>query len=202
MDDAAEPVVDAAGPALPDPAERRRMPNPQGVPVVLGGGRTWVLAHGALAHALLAQADAIFDSLMLTRSISLGPATVVAWKLLVANYHLTDEEAQILLAGASDEDLADAAADALFGVQPPRRTWSTWALSALYANGIDPAAVPPFLVHEVLHQLVQTGRAMGQSDYIDSAAAAQQRAALYAKIPGLAAAIAGVGKPAPPEGGG
>lgn len=166
----------------PTPEARRRVANPQGVPLAMADGRTWVLAHGALAPTLLPEIDKIFDQQIITGTIPLGPALQVVGRLLVANYELTNEEIVRLLDGVADEAVVQAACEALFGPPVPRRTWSTWALSSLYANNIEPSTVPPWLLRDVLHQLVQTGRAMGQSAYIDSCAAVKARADLFASL--------------------
>lgn len=175
----------------PKPNDRKRVANPQGVSVRLRDGNTWVLAHGCLSPHLLSLTDELFDKLVLTKSIQLGPVLMAAHKLLVVNYDLADAEVCYLLSSVEDKDeqerldhdLAHAVMDSLTGPFIPRRTWSTWAMSSLYANGIEPMNVPPWLIPEVLHQLVATGRAMDRTEYIDSAAAASQRAELWARLP-------------------
>jgi hypothetical protein len=155
---------------------------PQGVPLRMADGRTWVLAHGTLAPTLLPEVDKIFDQQIITGTIPLGPALQVVGRLLVANYELADDEVVRLLDGVEDEAVVLAACEALFGPPTPRRTWSMWALSALYANRIEPTDVPTWLLPEVLHQLVRTGRALAASDYIDSCAAAKARAQLFDQL--------------------
>jgi hypothetical protein len=165
------------------PESRRRVTNPQGVPAVLADGRTWVLAHGGLKPALLALADEIYDDVTISQTFRVGAVIQAAWVLLLANYDLRDEELRTLLAGAETSTLSAAVLESLFGPERPRRTYTSWALSALYANGIEPSSVPPHLFPEVLHQLVRTGRAVPQGDYIDSASAMAQRAALLSMLP-------------------
>lgn len=168
--------ADFVDPFAPSPEARKRVANPQGVPLRMGDGRTWVIAHGTLAPMLLPNIDRAFDQLQFTKSIDYGDALQVVCTLIAQNYDLTAEEIAALLAGVPDEEIAQAACIACFGPVRPRRTWSTWALSSLYANNIEPNAVPRWLLRDVLYQLVMTGRAMGQSDYIDSCAAVKEKA--------------------------
>ena len=71
--------------------------------------------------------------------------------------------------------------EALFGPAILRRTYSTWAASALWANGLDPATIPAKLRPHVLNQLVGTGRALSINRYVESAVAAPQLAAFRAR---------------------
>lgn len=171
----------ASKPLTPD--DRARMPHPQGFPVILSDGQTWVLAHGCLKPRLLRETDEIFDDVMVTQIIPLPAAMRAAFILLMANYDVSQEEAYQLLQTAELRQLVTAVADSLLGPDRGHKTWSMWALSAFYSNGIEPMSVPPQLVPSVLLQLVKTGRAMGQTDFIDSAAAGAMRAQLLNTLP-------------------
>jgi hypothetical protein len=151
---------------------------PRGVPVVLSDGRTWLLARPGLAPVLADVRDRLYDDLTVARRVRMGDVVQAAWVLLSANYDLADDDLERLLTGAGDRALVDAVLDAVFGPEAPRRTYTTWALSALAANGIDPAKVAPELVPDVLAQLVATGRACPEADYVDSARAAAKRTRL------------------------
>ncbi|WP_435005152.1 hypothetical protein P12x_003046 [Tundrisphaera lichenicola] len=147
-----------------------------GTPVTLSDGRAWLLADGGLLNHLDAIRDRIDDSARLTEQVEMGDVNEAAFSLLLANYELAPSELVGLLAGAEAEVLVPAVMEALFGPEQSRRTYTTWAASALIANGIDPSSVPTPLRAHVLEQLVATGRAIPAGKYIESAAAARKRA--------------------------
>lgn len=149
--------------------------DPGGPRVVLADGRAWTLARPGLSPVLNDVRDRMFDEMAVAKRVSIPDVIQAAWVLLLANYALTDDDLTRLLTGADEKGLVDAVIDAMFGPEVPRRTYTTWVLSAFHANGLDPAKVPGHLVPEVMKQLVETGRAIPSADYVDAAAAAEKR---------------------------
>lgn len=169
-------------PGLPGPEQRCRNLEPQGVPVTLADGNSWVLAYGTLAPTLLRHIDEIYDKATLTDSVPMEHVLICAWQMLLANYNLSNEEAALLIYGSDHQKLADAVVASLFGEQPPRITYSTWALGAFFSNGLDPNDMPTWLIPTVLRELVATGRARPPEQCIDASVAKGRRADLMAQL--------------------
>lgn len=167
--------------------DTRAIAEPAGVPVVLGDGRTWLLAWAGVARVLDAARDRMDDAARLRGQVEMSDVYDVAHLLLRANYELSGAEAAGLLLEAGRDALATAAMAALFGEPKPRRTFTKWMMSSLYAAGLDPERIPPEWIPHVLDQLVSTGRAVPVGDYIDSAVAAPKLAALRARAARTAA---------------
>ncbi len=177
---AAADLADAMAGLCP---ERREYEGASGTPAVLSDGQTWLLADGGLRNALDGLRDRIDDEARLRGDVSMLDVSEAAGTLLRANYRLSIDEAADLVFGAPDGDALTAAVlAALFGPPAPRRTYTNWATSALLANGIDPASIPGDLRPHVLAQLVRTGRAIPVDEFVDSAVAAPQLAAIRDRV--------------------
>lgn len=161
--------------------ESRILEGASGTPVKLSDGNVWLLADGGLLNVLDGLRDKIDDDARLTGEVNMIDVAEMAAHLVVANYELDDDEARRLVIGSVDQELADAVTEALFGQNGPRRTYTSWAASALLANGIDPASVPSRLMPHVLHQLEGTKRCMPRGEYIESAEAARRIAGIRAR---------------------
>ena len=162
--------------------ESRALPGCDGVPAVLADGQAWLLRDGGLLNELDELRDKIDDDARLTGEVVLLDVANAAARLLAANYELADDEVYTLLAGAVDQELANAVALALYGPAGGRRTYTAWAASALLANGIDPDRVPSSLRPHVLAHLEATGRCIKRSEYIESAEAARRIAGIRSRV--------------------
>jgi len=143
-----------------------------GTPVVLGDGKTWLLASGWSRPEIGPSRDRIFDRSALDGQVLMVDIQEAAWWMLRANHDMTDVEAVLLVAGADQDALILAVEAAMFGLAAPRRTYTEWAMTALLANGLDPDMIPAALVDGVLEQLVLSGRCARRDQFISSAAAA------------------------------
>lgn len=158
------------------PEARRDPRRPiRGMPLEIFG-QTWLLAFGGIAPVLTEIRDQMYDDIIWKGSVDMPSIRKAAWILISFNYRLSDEEIWSLLMSANQGELADATASALLGDDDRRQTWTTWVLSAFHSNAIDPATVPPHLIPDVMTQLVRTGRALPERDYIQSVQAAGKRA--------------------------
>lgn len=165
------------GVEIPLRPETRAKRGAAGIPVALGDGQTWLLAHGGLAPPLTTLRDDIYDGMVLKRTVDIAAALHVAWVLLRANYALTPEETARLLCAADEQALCEAVLDALYGqVKKVRRTWTEWVQVSLLMNGIDPATVPPALLPALMQALEQTGRTVPEAEFISASEAAAERA--------------------------
>lgn len=167
--------------------EARALEGAAGVPAVLADGRAWLLCDGGLLNELDDLRDKLDDEARLSGgTIGLLDIANVAARLLEANYRLTPDEIRALLVGAVGPDRAQALADAvmlaLFGPDGGRRTYTSWAASALIANGIDPSSVPSALRPHVLAQLEATGRCIKRTVYIESAEAGRRIAGIRSRV--------------------
>jgi hypothetical protein len=164
---------------VPTP-EGRALDGCDGIPVELADGATWLLREGGLLNPLDDLRDKIDDQARLAGSVPLDLVAEAALHLLLANYDLTAREAWRLLGGAIDQDLADAVFVALFGERDGKRGYTSWAASALYANGIDPASIPTSMLPHVLDQLERTRRCVPRDEFIASAEAGRRLAGIRA----------------------
>lgn len=172
--------------------ESRARGIPEGYPAVLADGRTWLLHPCGLADLLAEERNRIYDESVLTGNVAMEDIYRAARVALHVNYRLTEAEDTWLVACVLPADLDDflqAVGNALLPTTILRRTFDDWAYSALYANGLEPSAIPESRLPHVLDQLVRTGRAVPQNKYIDSAVAAS-------KIGNLRGLIAPAPKPA------
>jgi hypothetical protein len=176
------PISDA-----PTPEARRRSQDISGVPAVLSDGREWLLARGGLWKTLTPFRDRIYDEWAMTGRVPVGHVLVAAFHMLRLNYHLTEDEAMELVRGADPANVADPVIDAMVNITLPRKTWTEWARSALFVNGLKPADVPPDDLPRVLAHLVMLGKAVPPEDFTDAGMAAEKigkfRSLIEAKPP-------------------
>jgi hypothetical protein len=169
MDAAAEETNDGR----PLGHEARVRPGARGTPVEVCGA-VWLFAD--YVPKLEPVWGRLFDQNQLAGRYDLGDLNSAAVRLLYANYDLTPGEAADLTLAAPAARLAKAVEAALFGPAEAHRTYTDWALGALYANGLDPASVPACRLRDVLDQLVATGRAVPAARWVSSAEYAAARA--------------------------
>ena len=165
------------------PAERIK-PGAGGVSVVLGDGNAWLLAPAPLEPALDAHRDRMFDQMTLRGQVQMSDVHEVAWMLLCANYRMTGREAAELVAESNPETLTQAVLDSVLYRETNHLTYSDWSRSALRANGLDPAAIPPGDVPHVLRHLVATGRAVPMNEFISSCEAMARRKKIMNSVQG------------------
>jgi len=122
--------------------------------------------------------DQLFDQNMVAGRYEDGLLVKGGLRLLAEANDLTEAEAVGLIAAAKPADLVRPVEVAFMGADPAYRSYSDWARSALWANGIDPESVPPAVRRDTLVHLVETGRAVPAEDFVSSAEAATARAAL------------------------
>ena len=169
MDDALPDDIDTAAPDGPAPApveprpRRRAMPGPP----LESLGRTWILPALGLAPGFQAERDRMYDDVTIGGRVSTLDVNRVACALLLLNHDLRPDELARVVQGADRAELVDAVVGCLLPLDLPddARTFTTWARSALLANGLDPAKVPPADLAAVLHQLVATGRAVTHAEF-------------------------------------
>lgn len=180
------------------PAERA-LPGSEGVPVVLADGATWLLYPGGLLNSLDRVRDRLYDGVRLRGTVHPDDIREVAVSLLICNYDLGLIEAVGLIDGVPREQILDPVMEAVFGPQEKarHRTYTSWASSALIANGIDPSGVPTRLISEVLDHLVSTKRAIPQDKGIDSDEAARKVGAFQSLLQAQAAEREPKNGPAP-----
>lgn len=166
--------------AIPGPEDCVRRRVVAGTPVPMGDGRTWILADYVPRFAPCF--DRAYDGNVLRASYQLEDIQLAASHLLLENYDLPPEAAAVLIGSADDAALVRAVEEALFGPVASHVTWSDWALGSLFANGIDPATVPPDRLRAVLEILVETGRAIPPGKCISATVAGSRIAALRSRI--------------------
>jgi hypothetical protein len=167
---AAKRTKKAPPPPIPTPEERRRRPDISGVAVTLHGGGEWLLARASLVTTpgFRLIRDRLFDEWALSGKLDVAVIRAAALCLLVANYDLAHDEAAALVLTTDPGAFGDAVLDATVNVDPPGRRWTDWALSVLYANGIEPAKVPGDALLGTLNQLILTGRAVPPQEWTDA----------------------------------
>ena len=185
-------------PGFPTPESAARCGDPVGTEVTLADGRVWTLAPYIPAYGLVW--DELYDGNIVFGRYQLADVLLGAARLLLEHYDLPLDFAAWLLLGADPDDLVRAIEWALFGGQKECRSYSDWAEGAFWANGIDPATVPPQIRRRVLDQLVATGRAVPHLDYTSAGKAAVKRANLLALNDKIDEARKdfGAGQPSPP----
>ena len=155
----------------------------EGIDVTLSDGQEWRLAPPGLAPMLDGVRDEMFDQSVYDQTARMAHVLQVAWVCLLANYRLSDGELAALLTGMTEDQergLVRAVMDLMFGPGGtyPLRTYTDWALTSLYANGLDPKAIPPARIPDVLEMLVKTGRALPQDKWISCVMHAEKRAGM------------------------
>jgi hypothetical protein len=167
-------------PAIPDPTECARRPTVAGTPVLMGDGRTWPLA--AYIPTLGGAWDRLYDDNVLRGKYQPDDVRLAASQLLFENFDLAPEAVATLIVGADLAALVLAVEVALFGPTEGRDTYSDWAIGSLYANGLDPATVPPDRLRDILDFLVACKRTIPPGMYISSAIAAPRYREFRAKL--------------------
>ena len=144
----------------------------------MGDGQAWPLA--AYVPALGPVWDRLYDDNLIRGVYGPDDVRLAASRLLLENFDLAPEAVATLIIGADLAELVKAVESALFGPERSYHSWSDWVLGSLYANGIDPASVPPDRLHAVLGMLVASGRAIPSGKYISSAVAGARLASIRA----------------------
>ncbi len=155
---------------IPSPFEAALRSRLDGTAVIMGDGREWVLAN--YVPSLAPVFDRIYDDNLMRGKYRPEDIRLATSYLLRENYDLTPEAIATLVIGADNDRLVFAVEDALFGPEREHRTWSDWAIGSMFANGIDPATVPPSRLGVVLEILVETGRTVPPGKFISAAEAA------------------------------
>lgn len=180
-----DPTTPSPGVALdiaPDggPTAARKRPGAvRGTPVILGGSE-WLLAD--FVPALGRVWDELYDANVLDHRYDVVDVQRAAVRLLWANYDLTTDEAVGLVLGADPATLVGAVEAALFGEAKPHRTYSDWAISSLLANGVDPGAIPPEVLRDVLDQLTALGRAVPPESFVTTLRYARERREILSDV--------------------
>lgn len=159
----------------------RAIDEPTGSPIVVDG-KTWLLAWGGVARVLDRYRDAMDDQSRLDDQVNMSDVVEAGMILLSSNYELSADEAIRLLGSADRGELANAVMAAMFGDANPRRTYTSWALTSMYAAGLDPDKIPAEWVAPVLDMLVSTKRAVPISEYSDAAIASRRFAQARARV--------------------
>jgi hypothetical protein len=140
----------------------------------MGDGREWPLA--AYVPCLGGVWDRLYDANVLSGKYSPADIRLAGSHLLRENFDLAPEAVATLIVGADLGALVVAVENAMFGPLREHRTWSDWAIGSLYANGIDPAAVPPSRLRSVLDVLIECKRTVPPGCFVSSAVAAPRLA--------------------------
>lgn len=155
-----------------EPEQRRRHENLDGTPVEING-QTWILAD--FIPELGDAWNRLYDHNIVRGQYDPKDVQLGALRLLMANYHLTLDEAVALVLAVDPAELVQPVEVAIFGVDRPYRGYSEWVESSLYINGIDPASVPASKRRDVVAYLVTAGKAIPAEQYLSSYKAAAKR---------------------------
>jgi hypothetical protein len=167
----------------------RRKPGANGVPVALADGQTWLLAspvYRAGADSLTeppldSVIDRVFESTLVSGSVSVCDLWEAARALLRANYDLSDDEIAGLLGVSPGRDctaLADVVLEAVFGSDLRGKTYTDWVRASLFANGLSPAQIPARDIVNTLAILAATNRTVPLSKFADACRLLDERARL------------------------
>lgn len=161
----------------PTPETTARRANLIGMPVLMGG-HEWVLDYACpIAGDVW---DALYDDAVTRQRYDPFDLMAAAFVLLLRNYDLAPNDAYALILEADVQSLVSPVETALFG--PSRKhqhaTHGEWVRGSLWANGINPATLPPYVVRDVLNILVGTGRTLPEEDFITVHLAARYRKGL------------------------
>ena len=162
----------------PTPESAARCEDPVGTDVTLADGRVWYLAPYIPAYGPVW--DELYDGNIVYGRYQMADVLLASSRLLLEHYDLPHDFAAWLLIGADRDDLVRAIEWALFGGKNELLGYSDWAEGSLWANGIDPATVPPRIRRRVLEQLVATGRAVPHIEFTSAGKAAAKKASLLA----------------------
>ena len=164
----------------------RRKSGAQGVSAILADGQLWLLAEptfrpkaGPLTTPDIDSAlDRFYERIVLGDDLPLDDLLGVARTLLLANYDLTNLEANSLLdvdAGDEAKALAGAISEALFGPEHRVRGYTDWVRASFLSNDLTTTEVPASAVNDVLTLLLASGRTVPPAQFIDACRAAQDR---------------------------
>jgi hypothetical protein len=130
-------------------------------------GHDWTLAALGLARILTPHRDQMYVDRLLYQDVANSNVRTCAWYMLTANYDLTSTQAIEILSGADPMKLIDAVFAGIFVHvrNQAEETYTMWVRSSLLANNIDPASLEVGDIPYVLHQLVETNRAIPRSDF-------------------------------------
>jgi hypothetical protein len=167
-------AIEADECGIPAPEECARRSTVSGTPVVMGDGRHWPLA--PYVPTLGPAWDRIYDDNLIRGVYQPEDIRLAASQLLLENFDLAPVAVATLIMGADLAALVLAVENALFGPERIHITYSDWVLGSLYANGIDPATVPPSRLRSVMDMLVACRRTIPTSKFISSAEAAPRLA--------------------------
>ena len=165
--------------AYPDAAKRLK-PDASGTVAAAIAGQPWLFAD--YIPKLAPVWDRLIDANALAGRYPILDVQLAAYRLLVENYTLSDDEAVILIRAADTGDLVKAVETALLGPERAYRGYSDWVVASLASNGLTIDAIPPKRLHAVLDMLVATRRAVPLSDWVSSAQAAKVRADILAMV--------------------
>lgn len=163
--------------------EARAIDEPKGSPVTLTDGREWLL-HPAAPLARGGVWDRLYDSNVLKGKYQTADVLTAAYRLLRANYALSPEEAFDLFLGVDVADLVPPVEAALFGPRKRHGKNSDWVLTMLISNGIKPEDVPPERLLDVMENLVASGLAKPEAEWISSQRAMASRKRLFKAVVG------------------
>ena len=181
-------MVDS-GPMRDLSEHERRRPGARGRPVRLADGLPWLLAEptfrptssGLTTPDVDVEMDRFYEQIVLGDDIPLADIMAVGRILLLANYHLTDDEVAELLevgVGAEAEALAGAVLESLFGPDQRVRGYVDWVRTSLLANGLAISQIPASAINDVLTILMATNRTVSPSQFVDACRAARDRDSL------------------------
>ena len=164
----------------------RRQPGARGIVATLADGHSWLLAEptfrpksGPLTTPDIDSAlDRFYERIILGDDLPLDDLLGVARILLLANYDLSDLEANTLLdvdAGVEAETLARVISEALFGPEHRVRNYTDWVRASLLGNNLTTSEIPASAVNDVLTLLLATGRTVPPVQFIDACRVAQDR---------------------------
>ena len=177
MDDTIKPDVTTD----PTPiAEKRLKKTARGTITAQICDQTWLFAD--YVPSLGRVWDRIYDANCLRGEYPILDVQLAAYRLLVANYELLDDEAIVLIRSAETSDLVKAVETALFGPEKTHRTYTDWVTGSLATNGLKVSDIPAHQLNSVLEMLVATNRAVAPKDWISAAEYAVQRKAILGSV--------------------
>ncbi len=164
-------------PGSPSPIERRRSETIRGHELEIDG-QVWLLHHAGISPMLTEVRDRLYNRSLIAGKANLDDCRVVCFMALMANYHVTPEEARALIWRADPDEVVTQAFQVLFIPQYFRRNWTDWARASLIINGIDPDKVKPADVPHVLLLLIMTEKTIPAEEYTEAGEAASKFASL------------------------
>ena len=180
----------SSGTARPLSESSRRRVDANGIPLRLADDHEWLLAVPRFNDSEVAftspnvdaEIDRIFEGAAMRGEVSFVDVWSAARALLGANYFLSDDEFVDLIYGVDAETLVSSVVESLFGPLQPVRSYCDWARASLVANGISAGTLGPSGLRNILTILVETGRTVPASRFIDASRAAEEQAALESLV--------------------